>query len=174
MSAGGEDGAVKVLDVFYKRHRCSSNPQKDASIWSFHGPYAKVIQTLPSHESSVGALAVGTHGSGSDSDNSLGTEARLKSTLVVSGGGKLEVRAWCVEGVNGGSGNKKGDCYREGKATFAPPVRRRLLLLLTLPLRFANRCCSVSWPFFRVGTVAIPPATAAVQRIVRQICCPSG
>ncbi len=147
MSAGGEDGAVKLLDVFYKRHEVAT---VDATVWSSHGPYAKVVQTLPFHESSVGALAVGTYGGGSNSDHSLSPEASLKSTLVVSGGGKLEVRAWCVEGVNGGSGNEKekGDC-REAEvtgATFASPVRRRLLLLLAVPLHFARLFCP--WAVF--------------------------
>ena len=139
MPAGGEDGAVKLLDVFYKRRKCSGNPPiatddascrlhpmsfpNDGSCGRFHRPYAKLVQTLPSHESSVGALAVGVCGGGSNSDK----ESLLKSTLVVSGGGKLEVRAWQVG--RDGSGNETGahrDC--------SPPVRRRLLVLLPLPV----------------------------------------
>eukprot|EP00903_Cladosiphon_okamuranus_P013793 g12836.t3 len=58
---GGEDGTVKLLQVFYERPKRSSAAQAAADPASerFHHPYAKVVQTLPSHESSVGALAVG-------------------------------------------------------------------------------------------------------------------
>ncbi|CAN0167636.1 unnamed protein product, partial [Ectocarpus sp. 12 AP-2014] len=57
---------------------------------SFHPPGATVVQILPSHESSVGALAVGSlilyDGHPAE---------RSGRALIVSGGGKMEARAWC-------------------------------------------------------------------------------
>lgn len=122
--AGGEDGAVKLLDVFYKRRRGSSNSQAATHPASevFHHPYAKVAQTLPSHESSVGALAVGMYGRGSGTEE-IGCFKGLESTLVVSGGGKMETRAWCMEGGCGQGGNDAAEPREEAmEAVCAPPV----------------------------------------------------
>lgn len=123
--AGGEEGAVKLLDVFYKSHRRSSNSQAttDRADDPFHRPYAKVVQSLPSHESSVGALAVGMYGRGSDADE-IGCSAREEFTLVVSGGGKMETRAWCLEGVGCQGGSDAGGPREEAaESSCAPPVR---------------------------------------------------
>ena len=121
--AGGEDGAVKLLSVFYEAPRRSNDPPiaTDPASEALHRPYAKVVQTLPSHESSVGALAVGMYGCGGDVKS-------LESALVVSGGGKLEVRAWCMEGTCD-QGRKNAGGHREEamNATCAPPVSFPLL-----------------------------------------------
>lgn len=119
MLAGGEDGAVKLLDVFYNRRRHTSNapnttddlgrerhptpsPRYPASE-TFQPPYAKVVQTLPMNESSVGALGVGTCGG-----NNIRGQTGLQSTLVVSGGGKMEARTWCAGGVGDQGGIESG------------------------------------------------------------------
>lgn len=121
---GGEDGAVKLLDVFHERPRRGSNTQAaaDPASQAFHGPYAKVVQTLPSHESSVGAVAVGLYRRGG------GVFKGLESTLVVSGGGKMEARAWCLEGGCGPGGDDAGGPREEVmQAACAPPVSYPLL-----------------------------------------------
>lgn len=127
--AGGEDGAVKLLDVFCERPRRSSNPQAvtDPASETFHCPYTTVVQTLPSHESSVGALAVGLY---RDING-------LESTLIVSGGGKMEARSWCMEGACGPGGNHEGSPREEVfEAACAPPVSYPLLR------------CGIAWTHF--------------------------
>lgn len=117
-NAGGEDGAVKLLDVFLDRHRRSSNASSQAATdppsEAFHRPYAEVVQTLPSHESSVGALAVGLYGCSNG----------LESTLVVSGGGKMEVRAWRMGGGCGHGGSGEGRPREEAMGAACAPLVR--------------------------------------------------
>lgn len=130
-NAGGEDGAVKLLDVFYNCHRRGRGSQAaiDPATETFHRPYAKVVQTLPSHESSVGALAIGMYGRGSSDAHAdaheIGCFKGLESALVVSGGGKMEARAWCMAGVGGHSGSDAGEPREEAveAACEQPPVR---------------------------------------------------
>ncbi|CAM9184864.1 unnamed protein product [Scytosiphon promiscuus] len=119
---GGEEGTVKLLDVFYRQQQ-QQHPRPGGDSNAFHRPYARVVQTFPSHESSVGAVAVGNYQGGS------GRPSSRRPTLVVSGGGKMEARAWHMErdqgvGDNGASANR----VRAGRttrmvSTCSPPVR---------------------------------------------------
>eukprot|EP00752_Nemacystus_decipiens_P003736 g3442.t1 len=122
---GGEDGAVMLLDVFYESPRRRSRRQAATAPASetFRRPYARVVQTLPSHASSVGALAVGTYGRVGDADE-IGCVNSRERTLVVSGGAKMEARAWCVVDKCGQGGNDTGGLRRKTvEAACAPPVR---------------------------------------------------
>lgn len=126
---------VKLLDVFYKG-QCTGDeiaiPGRPAAGGdsaahnrtepdiceprdTFHYPYARVTQTLPSHESSVGALAVGFRAE--NSCTSSGVQG-----VVISGGGKMELRAWCLEdqlGIETDVGRGKAAAM---DATCTPPV----------------------------------------------------
>lgn len=131
---------VKLLDVFYKGQRTGgqiasgfrsvprrpaaggdftthdrTEPDLHESCGRFHYPYARVAQTLPSHESSVGALAVGFRAETS----CVGSGAQ---SVVISGGGKMELRSWCVEDQLGmGADVGRGRVAAVG-GTSAPPV----------------------------------------------------
>lgn len=145
ISVGGEDGVVKLLDVFYKGQRTGpggqiasdfrsvprrpaaggdstthdrTEPDLHESSDRFHYPYARVAQTLPSHESSVGALAVGFR-----AENSC--IGRGAQSVVISGGGKMELRAWCVEDQLGVGANVGRRRVAAVGATSAPPVSLR-------------------------------------------------
>lgn len=71
----------------------------------------------------MGALAVGRYGRGSDADD-IGCSKGLESTLIVSGGGNMESRAWCMEGGRGQGGRDAGGPREEATgAAYTPPVR---------------------------------------------------
>lgn len=120
--AGGEDGAVKLLDVLCEHPRRSSSPQaaSNPAREAFHRPYAKIVQTLPSHESSVGALAVGMCGRGGAADE-IGCSKDLESTLVVSGGGNMEARAWRMDGGRGRDGSDASRHRGQGMNAVGTP-----------------------------------------------------
>ena len=122
---------VKLLDVFYKRRRTGAQIASDMRSLPgrpadrtepdlfeprgrFRCPYARVTQTLPSHESSIGALAVGAR-----TENSC--FGGVEQNVVISGGGKMELRAWCLEDQRG-IGADVGRTKSAVDATCAPPV----------------------------------------------------
>ena len=172
-SVGGEDGVVKLLDVFFKRRRTAGQTASDSSSASgqisadrnfkvhhptepdafgfhhptkpeapeprgggFHHPYARVRQTLPSHESSVGALAVGVRRENSCIGSSGGAHG-----VVISGGGKMELRAWGFEDQCGIGGKVvRGRAAAVGR-TCTPPVSQSLVFFCLARTRF-------NWCFF--------------------------
>lgn len=77
-------------------------------------PYATLVQTLPPHESSVGALAVGKY------DGTSRNGGRQWPTIV-SGGGKMELRAWCFAGTPKTSAGS-ATALPEGEQYGLPPV----------------------------------------------------
>lgn len=143
-SAGGEDGVVKLLDVFYQRQRTGGQAASDIRSapgqtsaggnsrvhhptepdafetrgGGFHYPYTRVRQTLPSHESSIGALAVGI----SAENSCIGSRGGGTQGVVISGGGKMELRAWGLEDQRGIGGDVGRGRAAAVDATCAPPV----------------------------------------------------
>lgn len=165
---GGEDGGVKVLDIFCeRRHRSILTGDSSSSVFQnsrtpcpdslppSHGspgtayvrPYANVVQTLPSHESSVAALAIAipaenTSGSGWD-----------REAFIASGGGKMELRAWRTEGWRG-NGINAGDERREGEAMVcAPPVCSGYGVLRTLSM-VGSASPRIMWSFAKCAKYA--------------------
>lgn len=126
---------IKLLDIFYKGQRAGDEiavPGRPAARGDsathnrtepdlckprdrFHHPYARVTQTLPSHESSVGALAVGF------SAENYCTGSGVQG-VIISGGGKMELRAWCLEDQLGIAADVGRGRVAAMDATCAPPV----------------------------------------------------
>lgn len=77
-------------------HGCSSPWEKRTSTPFCSLPHAKVVQTLPPHESSVGAIAVASEATWPTRLRNEEFEFGGKS-LIFSGGGKMELRAWVAD-----------------------------------------------------------------------------